>query len=192
MSPRPSVQSNFRARMSCKSGSGRRIFLRAENGPQHRAQKRRRADIKRKPDGLRNMPLPPPSVAMPNQFVIIHGSADAMVPPSPMNRRLDGEALRILFFRQIICHQRTKRLHAGVDGSVQHPEQPRRHPDRRAIRHQNQGERGENCAAQNKRPTPTQTRPTAVAGLADQGLDDDAGDGAASQRMARESAFAPR
>jgi hypothetical protein len=67
-------------------GIGRRIFRRAENRPEHRAHERRRADVKREPDGTGHMACPAPSEVTPNQLVIIHGKAEAMVPPRPMNR----------------------------------------------------------------------------------------------------------
>jgi hypothetical protein len=90
---------------------------------------------------------------------------------------LNGETLGVLFFGKIVRHQGPERLHAGIDGAVQHPEQSRRHPNRRAIRHQDQGQRRENRAAQNKRTPPAQPRPDAVAVVPDQGLDDHAGYG---------------
>ena len=54
--------------------------------------------------------------------------------------RFDNDIPAKYGINQCIGDQRAERLHGGVNCSVKHPEQSRRHPDGRTVRHQQQHE----------------------------------------------------
>ncbi len=115
----------------------RRILLRRKNRPKHGAQKRRRANVKRKTHGKRNRPRRPGSRHVKNigqQIRQRRGNHRTQ----PNEKALHGKAASALKFRQQVGHKRTKGLHADVDASVENPEQARCHPQRGTARHQDQ------------------------------------------------------
>ena len=84
---------------------------------------------------------------------------------------LHGEAACSLLGREQIGDEGAEGLHADVDGRVHHPEQPRRHPQRRHVGHRHECCGGEQGADQKVGATPAEPVPGMVAHVTDDGLD---------------------
>ena len=94
----------------------------------------------------------------------------------------DKEALHCkaglaLFTVEFIADKGAEGLHADIDGGIEDPEQPCRHPKGTGIGHGNKGKAGENCTDEEIGSAATEEGPGAVAVITDQGLDDQTGEG---------------
>ena len=90
--------------------------------------------------------------------------------PQPDEQTLHAVALRVLLIRQHVRHQRPQRLHGDIDRSIENPQQTRRHPERRGIRHQHQREGSQQSPVKQKRTPPSQPAPRVIAHVADDRL----------------------
>jgi len=71
-----------------------------------------------------------------------------------------------LFFGQAVSDKRAERLHGGVDGSIQHPEQAAAIQTAEQFGINTRCQRCQNCAGENERSATTQSGPDSITGLA--------------------------
>src|SRR6202000_1755967 len=90
---------------------------------------------------------------------------------------LHGESTGTLTFGEEVCYKRAEGLHAHVNGGVENPEHAGGHPERSGVRHEDQHERAEDGAGEEIRTAAAETSPGVIAGVADEGLDDEAREG---------------
>ena len=145
------------------------VLARAVDRPHDRTEQDHGADIKGKADGIGYLPRR-------------SGIGDAQpVAHHPRQCRGDHRAQRdeetlhhvargTLTGRQHVADEGPERFHGDVDGCIQNPQRPRRHPQRRRIGHHHQRQRREYGPEEEIRPPPPEKIPGAVAHVADDGL----------------------
>ena len=111
----------------------RRFFVRGPHRDDNGNQENRRAHSERVEHRIRNLACG--SLVFRTQLRN-HPRKVARHPGANANDQcLQYETKIALVLRQLIRDERAKRLHADVDGCIQHPKQSRRHPQRRTVRH---------------------------------------------------------
>ncbi len=89
---------------------------------------------------------------------------------------LHGEAAGALASGEHVGDEGAEGFHADVDRGVENPQQAGGHPERGGIGHEQEREGAENGADEEVRPAAAERAPGAVAHVADDGLDDEAGE----------------
>ena len=103
---------------------------------------------------------------------------------------LSHKAIGSLLVRQFVGHQGPKGLHRNVDGRVQNPQKPGRHPKGRRIRNEKEGQGAQHRSEQKIRTaTPKPGTPGAVREVANDGLHQQARQGCGNPE-ARQFVFA--
>ena len=161
------------AGLACIDGTRRRVaraiggaqFLgrhlaRAQHGPADRAQQDHAAEPERVADRIRHDPgrrrVRHPGLGQdPGQ-----GAGDHRADPD--EETLHGEAAGALARGQLVADEGAEGLHRDVDRGVEHPQEPRRHPQHRRCRHREQRGRSQQRPDQEVRPAPAQAGPGAV------------------------------
>ncbi|XWK65422.1 hypothetical protein RBB80_17055 [Tunturiibacter gelidiferens] len=89
---------------------------------------------------------------------------------------LHGEAASALAFGKDVCDEGTKWLHADVDGGIEDPEHAGGHPEAGAVGHEEEHEGAEDGSDEKVGAAAAEWAPGVVAGVADDGLDEQAGE----------------
>ena len=153
-----------------------RIFLCADDCPQHSAKESCRAYVERQPDGERNRVAWGPGAEM--KYVSKQpGKCGRDNRSQPNEKALHGEAPCALLLGEQVSYEGPKGFHADIDRRIQDPEQARRHPQRRAPRHQDQRAGAKNCPGQEIGSASPQPVPRVVTGMADDWLYQEPGQG---------------
>ena len=154
-----------------------RVLLCAHDGPEDRPQEGHRAQVERElhvQGDARHRPARDPDA---KEVGHEPGEGRGHHRPQADEEALHGEAAGALVLGQEVGHESAEGLHAHVDGGVQDPEQAGRHPEGRGVGHEEERGGAEQGPGQEVGAPSSQPAPGAVAHAADDGLDEQTGEG---------------